>query len=346
MKKWKFWLGGILGVLVLVLGLRIALPFYLEHRINESLASHPTYLGEVKDVDISVFQLELVLHELKLSLRDQPEAFAARIDEWITGLSWKSFFSEEWILSSQILGAQVQMAYPGISELKKPDQTQKFNFKEDLPQFRIDSLEVEDAELELVFNGEKAQERLELPSIYISLTDFANWGGKRASLSLWAQIAPSGVMHADMQMNPVDSPPDFQLSFYIKNLSLPSVNALVREKLSFDFEQGSLNLFAELSSQDGSYSGYLKPLLHNVEILTPEDFQEKGIGALVDLAADFVKNIFENEEQEQVATRIPLEGQWADPELQIGPAIVTLLQNEIFKALSNEFVGQAEKPNL
>jgi hypothetical protein len=65
-------------------------------------------------------------------------------------------------------------------------------------------------------------------------------------------------------------------------------------------------VYSELDSKEGRFKGYVKPLLHDLKILRWKDEQEGFFHKLWEGVVEVGKGILENDDKQQVATRIPL----------------------------------------
>src|SRR5262249_50061383 len=115
------------------------------------------------------------------------------------------------------------------------------------------------------------------------------------------------------------------------------VNPWLRRFLKVDAAAGSFSMYAELAAAKGHFEGYVKPFLEHPKITSakedsPAPFQKLWAG-LVALAA----KIFENRQEKQVATKIPVRGEIEDPKAGILPAIVNLARNAFVAAFSHSF---------
>jgi hypothetical protein len=105
------------------------------------------------------------------------------------------------------------------------------------------------------------------------------------------------------------------------------VNPWLREFLKADAEMGVFSMYSELAAADNRFEGYVRPILENPQFFDSEADEQgpfrKAWEGLVNIAA----KILENKEEQQVATQIPLRGEFEDPSPDIVTAMVNLLRN-------------------
>jgi hypothetical protein len=91
-------------------------------------------------------------------------------------------------------------------------------------------------------------------------------------------------------------------------------------------------LYTEIAAKDGGFSGYVKPIIRDLEI---EDKKTRTflrkLWAHVVAAAD---TVLSNPKKDQVATKVPLEGKFGEADADLLAAVGGLLKNAFIKALT------------
>jgi len=141
------------------------------------------------------------------------------------------------------------------------------------------------------------------------------------------------------KIDPNADTPTFDIDMSLEGAKLVDVNPWLRRFLKVDAAAGQFSMYSELAAAKGHFEGYVKPFLESPKITSAKEeaqgpFQ-KAWAALVGLAA----KIFENREEKQVATKIPLRGDIEDPKAGIIPAIVNLGRNAFIGAFSHSIEG-------
>src|SRR5690606_23336022 len=103
------------------------------------------------------------------------------------------------------------------------------------------------------------------------------------------------------------------------------------------------------AAKDGNFNGYVKPLLKDVSIIGKEDRTDNVFRKLWEGFVGTVGQVFENIPNDQVATKIPLQGKIEDPKANIWYTIATILQNAFIQAIQpsidNEInIGNVDNP--
>jgi len=137
-------------------------------------------------------------------------------------------------------------------------------------------------------------------------------------------------------MNMLKEHPDFDLSFELDGVDLIALNAFTEAYAKFTFGQGQLYAATEIVMKDGAFEGYLKPIFENVEISGQREekrsFWRKAWEGVVGVAF----KIFENPEEEQVATKIPFEGNTTETNAKIIPTVFNVFRNAFVEAFSKD----------
>ena len=114
----------------------------------------------------------------------------------------------------------------------------------------------------------------------------------------------------------------------------------------FDLEAGTLELAAELASDDGHLQGYIKPILHDVTVFSWKgDIVEDEDGffeSIMEAGSALIAEIFENQSKEQIATRIELSGELDNPDTPILPALGAIIENAFINAINGAVEGSVE----
>jgi hypothetical protein len=95
---------------------------------------------------------------------------------------------------------------------------------------------------------------------------------------------------------------------------------------------GTLELFTEIASKNGSYKGYVKPLIHHLDVVGAEDRHESALEKIWESTVCAVTTLIKNQRKDQLATKVPFEGSFK-PHIHIGYAILETLVNAFIHAL-------------
>jgi hypothetical protein len=141
------------------------------------------------------------------------------------------------------------------------------------------------------------------------------------------------------KIDPNADTPTFDIDLSLEGAKLVDINPWLRRFLKVDATAGQFSMYAELAAAKGHFEGYVKPFLEHPKITNAKEeaqgpFQKLWAG-LVALAA----KIFENRQEKEVATKIPVRGDIEDPKAGILPALVNLARNAFVAAFSHSVEG-------
>ena len=114
---------------------------------------------------------------------------------------------------------------------------------------------------------------------------------------------------------------------------LPAFNDYTRAYAAVDFEKGIINIYTELAVKGGKVSGYVKPIAKNVSFIDLSEDKSPINLIWQSIVATFA-TIFKNQPENQLATKVPLEGDLSDPEVAIWPTLAGILKNAFIQAFS------------
>lgn len=335
-RVWKI----ILLTLVVLIAIRIALPYIVLHYANKTLAEMDGYYGHVEDVDLHIYrgayQLDsLYINKVDSVSGDQTEFFSA----------YKIDLSVEWeaLLDGRIVG-ELDFRSPKLVFTK--DKAEPGNVAKDTNDFRKllkDFMPLKVNRFE-VFNGsihyvdETAQPKIDisLDSTHIlayNLTNAAKIGDTLPSTVTASAYAYEGELSFKMKLDPLAEDPTFDLEAEMKHLNLVLLNDYLKTYGNFDINKGTFGLFTEFAAKEGKFAGYVKPIIKNLDVVGPEDKDDKFFERIWESVVGAAGVIFKNQKKEQVATKVPIEGEFDNASVNSWEAIFELLKNAFIQAL-------------
>ena len=154
-----------------------------------------------------------------------------------------------------------------------------------------------------------------------------------------ASVLDTGTATVAGSANPLARSPTFDVNLTVKGVQLPKVNPWLREYIKADAEAGDFELYTELAAADGKFKGYAKPIMKDVNIYSSEEPEENPFKRLWEGLVDFAAEVFEDQDTEQVAARIPFSGTIQDPDADILETVVSVLRNAFVSAFARSLEG-------
>ena len=122
-------------------------------------------------------------------------------------------------------------------------------------------------------------------------------------------------------------------------MQLPQVNPWLTRFIKADAESGEFELYMELAAADGKFKGYAKPVMRDVNIYSSEEPEKNPLKRLWEGLVDFAADIVENQEEDQVAARVPFSGTIENPDADLLATIGSVMRNAFVSAFARSLEG-------
>jgi hypothetical protein len=328
------------------LGARLALPSYLQGRVNRILDESSEYGGRVGTVEVHLWRGAYSILDVAVVKRTHsvPVPFfeARRAD---LSLDWGA-------LLHGVARGRIVMEHPRLNFVhgSSKEETQTgvdqpwLQVINDLFPFRIDKAEVHDGEIHFRAFHTKPQVDIYLSEVEATMANLTNVEDRLDPLMASARARgvamDTGRFEFDMTLDPSSARPTFNLATRLLDVDATRLNALTRAYGGFDFEAGRFDFVLEVSTKDGFVEGYAKPLFRNLQVLSLRDIQTKDPlsvfwEALVGLAGE----VFKNQRRDQFGTRITIQGDLDNPSTNILEVVGNVLHNAFVRAFLPRIEG-------
>ena len=115
-------------------------------------------------------------------------------------------------------------------------------------------------------------------------------------------------------------------------MDITAVNEFFKTYGIFEAKKGKFSVYAEFAGKEGDFGGYIKPFLTDFEVKKYKENDELK-QRIWEILVGTVMKVLENPKTDQVATKIPMSGQFSDPDINIWKAIHYVLRNAFVQAL-------------
>lgn len=329
-----------LAILVVLIAIRLALPFIVLHYANKKLANMDGYYGRIKDIDLALIRGAYKIDSIYLTkvdsvTRKQTPFFSASLVD--LSIEWKALLHGslvgELIFENPILIFTKEKVEPSTLEKDSADFKQ---LKDDFMPLQVNRLEIKNGNIRYVDQGSKPKVDIAMTSTYILAENLRN--SDDSSSLLPAKIKASstvygGTLSFNMKLNPLANDPTFDMNAELKNTNLVELNEFFQAYAKIDVNKGTFGMYTEVAAKEGKFTGYVKPLIQDLDVLGKEDRNDNIFRKLWEGLAGTVGEIFQNQEKDQVATKIPFEGRIENPNTNIWSAIINVLQNAFIRAI-------------
>jgi len=331
---------GLVIVGVVLVCLRAALPFFVEHYVNRVLNQIPGYHGSIGGVDMEIWRGAYEIQDAKLEKLNSRSIpipfFQARTVDLM--LEWRE------LLHGALVG-QITLYEPKLNFVAGPTDEASQTGIDQSWQTQVEALFPLRLNRLLIFNGEvhfrnfysQPNVNIFLDHLQVEATNLKNT--REAGENLFATVDVTGQpmkgaslrLHA--RLDALARDPTFDLNGELHDMPLADLNNFFMAYGGFQMSGGQLDVFTELAASDGNITGYVKPILKqsSVEVWSgretnPAQFLWEPLVALV---SQFIKNW----PHEQFATKIPVSGRFDDPNLHSWTAFFNLIKNAWIRAV-------------
>lgn len=340
----------ILIILLVLVAARAALPWYLKRYINQTLNGIPGYYGSVVDVDVALWRGSYEIEGIKLlkTKGDVKEPFFSA-DEIDISLDWRSLFRGRLVTKIGLEEPKlqfVQRASKAASQTSIDESWQSQVMK--LYPFEINKFVINDGLIRYKDETSTPKINLYVSRLDLNADNISNTtkSAERlpSDIDLKAIFLKSGEIRVKSKVNALSEPAEADVNARISSLDLKELNEFAKAYGNFDFEKGLLDASMELAASKSNYSGYIKTVMKDLDILGASDKAEgDSIGhRLWEGLADGITSIFKNHGKDQFAARIPLSGSRDSIKFNSWEAVGSVLRNTFVKALSPELEESVE----
>ncbi len=339
-RAWKTWHTVVAAIIVLLIVIRLLLPGIVLRYANKTLANIDGYYGQVADIDIALYrgayQIDkLYLNKVDSASGEQTEFF--RVDHVDLSVEWRALFRGA--LVGELLFEAPTLIFTqekADAEAVAKDTSDFRQLLQDFMPLRVNRFEVARGSIRYTDSTVTPLVDIALEEAHIvaeNLKNTTNDGEKLPSTIRAHARAYGGSLTLRMDLDAMAAQPTFDLTAEIEGANLPDLNDFFIAYGKFDVSQGTFGLYSEFAADEGRYKGYVKPIIKDLEVVGTEDrdesFFQRAKEAIIDLAA----KILENPKEEQVATRIPIEGDFGGTNVFVWEAIWQILRNAFIEAL-------------
>lgn len=327
----------ILGVLVIV---RLFLPAIVLHYVNKTLATMDGYYGHVQDIDISLYRGAYQINDIYINKKDsatgkETDFFKAKNVD--LSVEWKAMFHGSLVGELEFNDASLTFTKDKVElgDVKKDTNDFRRVLKKFMP-LKVNRFEINNSSLHYTDKTSHPKVDVALSDLHLLALNLRNSydSTKLLPASVTAQAhAYEGTMHLDMRLNPLAEHATFDVNAEVKNVNLVLLNDFLKAYGKFDVHRGNFGLYSEVATKNGRFRGYVKPIIKDLDVVGPEDRHDAFFQKIWEAIVGGVGVIFRNQEKNQVATKVPLEGDFKNPKSDVLEAIWEVLRNAFIQAL-------------
>jgi hypothetical protein len=348
-RKILLWSAGLF--VVLVVAARIAAPHYILKYANRTLDGLDGYSGHIDDIDLHIWRGAYMAQGIKITKDgEDPKQPFVSLDELDISVHWDALLQGNIVAELALIAPRVNYIAEKKAESKEEQEREKREAEKaktgdsswqtqvkQLVPLKINRIEIEDGEIHFQDPAAKPPLDLYVKEFRGRLSNLTNSEDLSEDMVATAKFQGTAMNsgHFDLQarIDPYKEMPTFDLNAKLEKLEIKELNPFLREYVNVDAERGTFNVYTEVACADGRFKGYVKPMMHDLRVFTWKEKEERPIKKLWSGIVEAGTELFENDEKEQVATRVPLSGKLEQPQADIGTTVVYVLRNAFITAL-------------
>jgi len=336
----RFILIAVPGVILVLILFRAFLPRLILNYSNRQLKQMKEYTGSVKDIDMHLYRGAVVIKDLVIDKTDEdsrkdtvPFVAIPRID---ASIDWNALFKGKVVAKMKILEPVIN--YTNDIHADKELKQDTADFRElirDLMPLTINRFEVRDGQLHYIDQSLQPPIDISMRDIYVVAANLSNVSDSNDMLPAHVSAAAGmydGSFNLTVDLDPLKKTPTFEMQTELKNMDLVPLNDLFKTYGNIAIEEGSFSVFAEFAGKEGEFGGYVKPFINDFKVKKhkeDDDLEQR----LWELLVGSAMKVLENPKSDQVATKVPVKGEFVDTEIETWDAIYYVLRNAFVQAL-------------
>jgi hypothetical protein len=346
-KAKRFWQGlsratqiVILTLVALVVIGRVVMPSAVKRYVNHKLQQLPGYGGSVGDVDIHLYRGAYTIHHVDIVKKTNsvpiPFLKAERVD---FSVQWRELRNRALVAEVELDRAQLNFV---TSETKEQDQTKIdrswVKVVQDLFPFKINRFEIRDSEVRYADLAANPKVDVAITKLHILCRNITNSRDLTNELPTAFEVTGvtigGGKLTVSGEANPFTKSPRFDVDAKLEGVDLTALNDFLKAYAKVDVKRGKLDFYTEMAAADGRFKGYAKPLLLDVDIIDLRQDIKHPLKLFWESFVAGVVKLFKNHPKDQVAAKVPIEGNIDNPKASIVETLGSVLRNAFVRALS------------
>jgi uncharacterized protein involved in outer membrane biogenesis len=350
MKRRYSWpLGTLIGLIVLLITLHIALPYLVRNYLNERLANMGNYRGQITDVDLALWRGAYKINGLKIVKIDGkvpvPFVNAPLVD---LSVSWRSLWYDHAVVAEvQFVNPEVNFVDGGAN--KRNSQTgEGTDWRAQLGKLlpiTLNEVRINDGKISFRNFNSKPPVNMNATKVdakIYNLTNVVDTKGRRdARFEGKALLLGHAPLETTATFDPLSDFEDFEFRLRTTDIELKRLNDFAAAYGKFDFNAGHSDVVIEASASKGRLTGYIKPLLRDVDVFNwQQDVENKDKGLFRSIWEALVggtETVLKNQGKNQFATRVELKGNVHQKDVSAFQAFLQILRNGFIQAFNARY---------
>jgi hypothetical protein len=334
---------------IVVVGLvtaRLMLPSFIKSAINRRLDAIPAYHGHVDDVALSLYRGAYTMTGLQLDKREAGETRPFLAVESIDfSIAWRELLHGKVVSEITARRPKLNFVQGATKETSQLDFDRRWqDVIHDLFPVEITHFTVTGGEIHFVALERKPPVDIFLRNVHVEARGLRNrpdldQKDPMATILIAATTPGDGQLALSSELEPLAPQARFHLKMKIEKLSMPAVNQFLLAYGNVDVSAGVFTGYLEMVARNGHYEGYFKPFFEDLVFKSAADPGKSIFARVWEKMVAGLAKLVKNDDTEQVALRIPFEGDFGDTKVGRWESIKTLFRNGFIRALAEGLDG-------
>lgn len=354
-KKW-YWIGGILVVLVAA---RLVMPYFVTRYVNKVLSRLDGYRGSVYDVDIHLYRGAYSIDSLKVfKIEGNKDVPFVDIPKTDLSVEWSALF--DGAIVGEVIFEDPTLNFVGGNEPTGNQAGEGVDWTrpiKDLIPLKINRMEIQQGTIKFHNFTTKPKVTVSIDDLQAVARNLNNASDQEerlpSTISATATSIGGGKLTLSAGINVLKEIPDLDLDMKFEKIDMPALNDFFMAYAKVDVEKGSFNLYSELTIDSGMVAGYVKPIAVGVKVVDWDKDKQEPINLLWQSFVGLVAEVFENQREDQFATKVLLEGNLNNQvNAGVWPTVWNIFSNAFVKAFEHntdnsvQFAGRVNGSKL
>lgn len=344
-------------LVLLLIAVRIALASIVVWYVNTIIDEAPGISGSVKDVDIALIQGAYQLNDVNLyqdgDNLQQPLLSASQIE---LSVLWSALFEGQIVTEIVMIAPKISLFDQSKDNIIESDSVLNektwLGLATDLTPLAIDKLTVVRGAFVMDAKDQLKRASFSVEDVELEASNIAvaPQSPQIAELAFSGKVQGTADLSLTASFDPNEKVPTFDMNVEMDKINVSYLDALIKFYSPVDFEAGHIDLASELKAEKGAITGYFKVGIYELEVFSwQEDAIEDDdnpIELLGEAAGGMVAEIFENDDEQLIATRIPISGDLNNPDISAWEAFKGIVKNAFVQAydlkLEDSVIGLKE----
>lgn len=328
------WLGMLVFFGIVLAVLWFSLDTIATWQTRKAMDQLTGYRTTFSDVELEPFKLAVTIRNLKVVKEsaggDEQPVFAC--ERLRAGLAPRQLFRGHIVGAGELHNPRVFLinARDKGERQIEPETPHLDEVLEKMIPVKVDRLTVKNGDLTFIDKTVPELPRIRMTEIDATLENLATRPalaeGQPTMIALSALLQRSGRLTGFLTADPLAQGIFFAGRFELKGLKLRELREMVAAKTGVQPAKGTLDLYAEVTAENGRLRGGIKPILKDAEVEAGKDnLGDRLKATFADAALDLMKD--EVPGRHAVATIIPIHGTINDPKAQLWPTVLGVVRN-------------------